>query len=288
MSQIALPVLFALLLWWFSTGIILYVVGLASWTYRVSVTISAALLVPALWVLCRGGQTTAGDAYAAFASVLAVWGFVEMTFLTGYVTGSRKTPCPPDCTGWRRVRFAIETIVYHELLLLFAGAVIFAVTYGGSRFAGALFAMLWLMRLSAKLNLFLGVPMLNAELLPPQLRHLRSYFRRRAMNALFPVSVIVSAIATGLLTERAMQAGASDYTVTAYILLASLLALGLLEHLFMVLPIAITGLWGPQIQARARENADSTEPAAPHPVPVADIAAHRARSQRIRSLGGIL
>jgi putative photosynthetic complex assembly protein 2 len=289
MSQIAVPALIALLLWWFSTGIILYIVGLSPRTYPVSVTLAAALGALALWVLAQGTQNTSWDAIVAFACVLAVWGFVEMTFLTGYVTGSRKTPCPPDSSGWPRVRFAIESILYHELLLLAAGAAIVAATGGRDRFAIALFAVLWVMRLSSKLNLFLGVPMLNAELLPPQLAHLKSYFRRRSMNALFPFSVAGSALVTGILIDRAFDDGASEYSVASYTLLASLLALGLLEHLFMLLPMPIAGLWGPQIKARAEKAMDEpTVPTTRNSTPVADLAAARARNQRIRSIGGTL
>jgi putative photosynthetic complex assembly protein 2 len=288
MSEVAIPALIALLLWWFSTGIILYVVGLPPRTYRVSVALSAALGMLALLVLANGKQNTAWDATTAFTCALAVWGFVEMTFLTGYVTGSRKTPCPPDSKGWLRVRFAIEAIFYHELLLLLAGAAIFAATGGRARFALAVFAILWVMRLSSKLNLFLGVPMLNAELLPAQLGHLKSYFRRRSMNLLFPFSVAGSAVVTAVLIHRASSDGASEYSVAAYTLMATLLALGLLEHLFMLMPIPIAGLWGPQIKARYKQaEEDAERQLARNATPVVDLTAARAHNRRIRAIGGI-
>jgi putative photosynthetic complex assembly protein 2 len=290
MSQFALPALFALLLWWFSTGIILYLVGLSPRTYRASVGIAACLLVFALFGLAYGGQKSSWDAFLTFCCVLAVWGFVEMTFLTGYVTGSRKEACPPDSKGWQRVRFAIETIIYHELLLILSGVTIFVATGGRNFFALSLFAVLWVMRLSSKLNLFLGVPMLNAELLPPQLRHMRSYFRQKRMNPLFPFSVLGSSAVIAILVERALHDGASNYGFTAHILLASFLALGLLEHLFMFLPWPIAGLWGPQIKARAEQAAAINVAGAQSPkaTPVTDLAAARSRFQGIRSSGGLL
>jgi putative photosynthetic complex assembly protein 2 len=251
MSQFALPALYALLLWWFSTGIILYLVGLTPRSYRWTVAVAALLCALALWQLGQGAQDTASNAYIAFACVLAVWGFVETTFLTGYVTGSRQTNCPPEARGWQRVRYAIETIVYHELLLIAAGLSIVLVTSGQDHFALALFAILWIMRLSSKLNLFLGVPTLNAELLPPHLAHLRSYFTRKRMNPLLPVSITGAAVVTGLLIDRAFADGAGPYSITAYVLLAALLARALLEHLFMLLPVSIAGMFGPSIKARA-------------------------------------
>ena len=86
---------------------------------------------------------------------------------------------------------------------------------GSNHFAMAMFAMLWMMRLSSKLNLFLGVPMLNAELLPPQLLHLRSYFRRQRMNPLLPVSVLVAAIVMVLLILRGKAPEAGEFNVPA-------------------------------------------------------------------------
>jgi len=290
MSQIAVPALYALLLWWFSTGIILYAVGMSPRSYRVSVGIAAIGLVVALWTLARGGQDSAADAYIGFACVLAIWGFVETAFLTGYVTGSRKTECPPDAGGWRRVRYAIETIVYHELLLIAAGLSIVVATGGRNQFAIALFAILWVMRLSSKLNLFLGVPMLNAELLPPHLLHLRSYFRRKRMNPLLPVSISGSAAVTALLIDRAFTEGAGEYSVTAYVLLAALLGLALLEHLFMLMPIPIAGLWGPRIKARAESVAADESSATPSRSTTSetDLSPAPARLKRVPSVGGLL
>jgi putative photosynthetic complex assembly protein 2 len=100
------------------------------------------------------------------------------------------------------------------------------------------------LRLSAKLNLFLGVRTLNDELLPRHLRHLRTYFRQREMNPLFPVSIVGSAAVTALLIAHAAAPEASEFGTAGSLLLASLLALGLIEHIFMMVPMPIARLWG--------------------------------------------
>lgn len=246
MSQIAIPVGFALLLWWLSTGIILYAIGLPRRTYPGTLAAAAGLLAASLWALAgsRNGSAVC-DAYVPFAAAVAVWGFVELTFLTGYVTGSRKTACPVGSKGWRRARYATEAIIYHELALVAAGAAILAATWNGSnRVAVVTFAILWIMRLSSKLNLFLGVRTLNDELLPRQLQHLRSYFLRREMNLLYPVSLIVPAAVTALFVIRAVAPEATEFETAAFLLLATLLALALIEHVFMMLPVSIARLWG--------------------------------------------
>jgi putative photosynthetic complex assembly protein 2 len=245
MTQFALPVLFALLVWWFSTGMVLYLVGRARTTYLWTVLGAAALMMVALYGLygTRDDGTVTG-AYIAFAGAILVWGFAETSFLTGWLTGPRTVDCPPDCRGPVRVLYAIATILYHELALLALGGAIVAVTWGGNnRIGPATFLILWGMRVSAKLNLFLGVPFLNEELLPVHLRHLRSYFAERSMNILFPFSVTGATAATAILIDKAIDPLAQPGAVAGLILLATLLALAVLEHWFMVLPMPVKALW---------------------------------------------
>ena len=103
------------------------------------------------------------------------------------------------------------------------------------------FTLLWVMRLSAKLNLFLGVRNLGEQFLPAHLTYLPSYFRRRAMNALLPVVfVAASAVAVAMVLEAPLLQGGAR---AANLLLASMLVLALAEHLLMVLPWQGTALW---------------------------------------------
>lgn len=245
MLETALPIGFALVVWWIGTGVILYAIRLAPETYPRSLAAAALLLVLALATLAGSdGVEHAREAYIAFAAAVVVWGFVEVTFLTGWVTGSRTTDCPAGSRGWLRARYATEAIIYHELALVAAGAAIMAATWNGAnRVAIATFAVLWIMRLSSKLNLFLGVRTLNDELLPPQLQHLRTYFLRRPMNLLYPFSVLVPGAATLLLGFSAFSPEATPFESTAFLLLASLLALAVAEHAFMMVPIPIAKLW---------------------------------------------
>jgi putative photosynthetic complex assembly protein 2 len=280
MSQIFIPVLFALLMWWISTGVILRVVMLPPRTYPASVAVAAAITGAALLGLATVPKADASDAYVTFTCVLAVWGFVELTFLTGYVTGPRKTALPIGVTGWRRFRFAIETILFHELLLLAGAAAVLIAAGPDNGIASGTYAVLWVMRLSAKLNLFLGVPSLNADLLPRQLAHLASYFRNRSMNVLLPVSIVGSAVATALLFDRA--ASGDDYSTAGYALLGALLALALLEHLFMLMPFPVAALWGRRQAPVCANDNDVTVsrhlPPGKTPAP---------QSPEFRSLGGL-
>ena len=241
MATFGIPILFALFVWWFSTGIVLYVVGLPRWTLRWTVGGAGLLLAAALWTLvATRNDLGAFGTYAAFTSAIVAWGFVEVLFLTGLVTGPRRSACPAGAAGWQRVVFAIEAILYHELLLLAVGGLIGLATWGGdNRMAVWTYSVLWIMRLSAKLNLFLGVPVLNDGLLPVAVDYLKTYFRRRSANLLFPVSVAATTVALVILSRDAVIDGSIGLT-----LIATLLALALLEHLFMVVPLPLEAAWG--------------------------------------------
>ncbi|NWG24372.1 MAG: DUF3623 domain-containing protein [Pseudorhodoplanes sp.] len=252
--RFAIPALYALFLWWFSTGIILLAVRLPRRTNRASMAIAAALAIVSFYVLAvtRSGDAVP-DAYLAFTAALLVWGFVELAFLAGYVTGPRKKTCPAGSTGWQRAGHATATIIHHELMLAAAGLAIAAITFGADNQVGtATFALLWVMRLSAKLNLFFGVRVRNADLLPDHLAHLHTYFGQKTINPLLPVSVALSLAATVALAGLALDSAATAFDTTAYVLLATLLVLAILEHVVMVIPIPVTDLWGWSLKKRPR------------------------------------
>ena len=97
----------------------------------------------------------------------------------------------------------MRAILWHELGIVVVGVAIVLVTWGQpNQVATQTFLVLWVMRTSAKLNLFLGVRNLSEEFLPPHLAYLQSFFRRRPMNALLPFSVLG---AGGVLTLMVLQ-----------------------------------------------------------------------------------
>lgn len=254
MLQIALPVLAALFAWWFATGAILLLDGLPRRTYPASFIAAGVLALAALAVLAATRDTpTPAGAFVAFSCGLAVWAWQEMAFLMGFVTGPRRAACAPGCRGARHFMHGVHAILHHELALLAGGAAVLAVTWGGSNWVGpATYGVLWLMRQSAKINLFLGVRNLGESLLPDHLQYLKAYFRRRAMNPLLPLSVLGAALGAALLVRAGLAADAAGnaYGVTACLLVATLLALAAVEHLFLVLPVPLDGLWRFALRSR--------------------------------------
>ena len=264
------PVLYVLFLWWFSTGLILYLDGLPRPSFRWTMLGATALAGVALYGLwASSADTTLAGAYTAFTCGLLVWGWHETSFLTGFVTGPRRTPCPEGCAGWDRFVRATETILHHELAIAATAVGVAALTWGGDNQVGTwTFLILWAMRLSAKLNLFLGVPNLTEEFLPDHLRYLRSFVAKKPMNLLFPVSVTVASAVTLLLAQGAASPEASAFETAALTFLTALMALAILEHWFLVLPLPDAALWSWALRSRAAAAgtaADGAGTADPHP-----------------------
>ena len=253
MGSGALALSYALFVWWFSTGIVLLLVLRARRTIVWSLVGAAVLFPISLVVLARtSADASVFGAYVAFTAAIVLWGTQELAFLTGFLTGPRPLACPPDTVGWRRGAYAIAAILYHEIALAASGVAIFIVTMGAPNQTGmATFLVLWVMRLSAKLNLFLGVPVLNDEVMPDHLTFLRSYFRRGPVNGLFPIAMVFSVLALTRLLDLAFASDVSDATQTGSLLAASLLGLAILEHGFMLVRLPIDALWRWSTRGRA-------------------------------------
>jgi len=252
-TQFGLPVAYVVLVWWLATGCILYLDGLPKRTFPLSLAASTLVTAAALVGLARSAaDVTAVGAFVAFTCALGVWSWMELSFLTGYVTGPRRVGCAIDCHGARHVWHAIEAVLYHELAILGGAVAVAVVTWRSPNQIGLMtFALLWLMRTSAKLNLFLGVRNLGESFLPDHLAYLRTFLRRRRMNPLFPVSVTIASAGVAVLGYHAVAAGSSGYQATGSTLLAVLLALAVLEHGFMMLPISSEALWSWGFRSRA-------------------------------------
>ena len=246
------PAIFALVVWWASTVAIIYLDNLPRPTFKWSMLGATVVFAVSLYGLAASSHdTTTAGAYWAFTWGLLAWGWQEMSFYMGFVTGSRKEPCREGCGGFRHFVHAVQTSLYHELAIIAAAAAVVWLTWGGPDQVGTwTFMVLWWMHQSAKLNVFFGVRNLNEEFLPEHLEFLKSFLRKRSMNLLFPVSVTVSTVLTVLVARAALSAGASDFDRAGYTFLTVLMALAILEHWMLVLPMPSGAIWSPGLKSR--------------------------------------
>ena len=160
------------------------------------------------------------------------------------MTGPRRIECEVTATGWRRARIALQTVLHHECALLLLAVAVLATTWNQPNQTGWwTFAVLWAMRQSAKLNVFLGVRNLGENFLPVHLQYLKSYFARKRMNPLLPISVAAAAVVVVPIWQAARLPSASGFETAGLALVGSLLSLAILEHLLMVLPLPSEALW---------------------------------------------
>jgi putative photosynthetic complex assembly protein 2 len=246
----------ALLGWWVSTGVILFLNHLPASTYRWSKFAATKFLLLGLTTI----PTFADDVsyfgvLIAFIQGLFIWGWLEMTYLMGFLTGPRKEECPTGVEGWSRFWLALKTSLYHELAVVFLGVLLIYLTFDKPNpVAGYTYATLWGMRWSAKLNLFLGVLNYNSDWLPLGLAYIKSYVRFRRMNFLFPISVCCGA-AVAVFFFSAPQSNELDAASLGFLIIGFLIIFAILEHCFLMLPVNDAALWSWAIGTSNKINA---------------------------------
>jgi putative photosynthetic complex assembly protein 2 len=246
MASYTVPPIYAAFVWWFSTGAVLLLVGRSGRLESLRLVCATAFLVISMMGLAlTANDNSIGAAYVAFTSTILLWGAQEIAFLAGWLTGPRPQPCPAGVKGWKRLGPALRAILYHELALLACGAAIVALTWNATNQVGLrTFAALWALRQSAKINLFLGVPVTNDELMPDAVQFLKTYFIRKPVGAFFPISVTSAIAILVIMIQRIVEVAATPFEVVSLTLVSTLFALGVVEHWFMLLPLPAVTLWG--------------------------------------------
>ena len=256
---ILLAVLFAAFTWWFATGAVLCLGRRpAEWhgTTMLALAMPAFLALLAVWHL--RDVATPMAALAGFVCGVTIWAWHEASFLFGHLTGPRREPCPNGTSTSERFRLAFLAMRDHELALLLTVGLLGAMSWNATNaVALKVFVVLWLCRIAAKLCIFEGVPGMAREMMPARLRYLQSYFGQGRPGLAFAFAVLSMGLATAWLGRGAVLATTS-FEATAATLLASMTALALLEHVFMVLPVHDARLWAWAMRMSAKAPA-------PHP-----------------------
>jgi putative photosynthetic complex assembly protein 2 len=243
--DVLLPVGITLVTWWLSTLLLLRLSMRARPRCRPTLAFVSMLAAAGLVGLAAArGQATVAGAYLGFVSALAVWAWLEMSYFLGFVTGPRPRACPPGLPAAQRFRYGVLASLHHELAVVLAAALIVVFHWQAANPVGAwTFLLLWWMRWSAKINIFLGVRNLHTEFWPEHLQYLGSYVGGDRINRLFPVTLLVAGAAVVWLVAGALASLPGSYERTAQLLLATLLGLATLEHVFLVIRLPDALLW---------------------------------------------
>ncbi len=244
MTSVLAALLFVVLIWWAGTAVVLILQHRIRQpnSLMVRMALAVAALIAVVTLAQSSGVTHGAAHFVAFVAGVALWGCLELSYYLGLITGTHTRPCPQGLDTTQRFRTALSASIWHELTVVATGLGITALLWGSANPTGLYaFLVLWLMRWSAKLNLFLGVPHFATHWFPERMAYLASYIRNAPITPFFILSLTLASLALAALLVTAMRTeGAS---ALAYGLPASLLILAVIEHLFMALPIADSRLW---------------------------------------------
>lgn len=245
-----LPAFIVLVAWFGSTGVVAWLANRGKDTFAQSISWAgfAAGICLCVIVIAAHGHGPSGpdhvDAYISFGAALVIWGWLELTFLTGIVAGPRRIVSDPQARGWRRFSDAAATLIYHELAIAAVMLIMVSLTWNSANMTGTvIFSLLFALRLSAKLNLYVGVPNMSDEIMPGHLEYLKTYFGPRRLHGALAFSLVALLALSIWLGMRALEAPADSFAAVSATLVFTLAALGSLEHLFLALPFRDGALW---------------------------------------------
>lgn len=240
------PVFWALFSWWAGTVAVFLMSRLpASLKTPLACMTAASYLAMLIGILVLQTSGSPYAPYQSFSMAVVLWGSLEFSYFRGWITGPNHSACPPVGGTWARFKAGVGTSLHHELLVIATGAVLLvnAANHGALDTGTGSFLILWLMRWSAKLNLFLGVRNFNGDLLPRSMQYLNSYIRKAPFNALFPFSMVAAGAVVSVLVSGSLDPDATTTARSHGLLMATLLALAILEHALMFVPFSDRILW---------------------------------------------
>jgi len=255
------PFIVTVAIWFIATGLIAWADNRERATFTASLMIgSIAGIAGLVIILVASLSTEVWAVYVSFIGALMVWGWHELSFLTGASAGPRRGMADPGLTGVARFRQAAATVMHHEVALALTALLLISLSWNVPNQIGAtVFVLMFAMRLISKINLFVGVPNSTSEMLPEQLAYLKTYFGPSRMTVLLALSVAGIASATAWFASLALAAPVGSAEMVGASLLTTLSLLGVLEHLFLALPFRDGMLWGwafPQRKAAVQTDQD--------------------------------
>lgn len=255
------PFIVTVAIWFVATGLIAWADNRERATFSASLMVgSIAGIAGLIVILVSSLSTDAWAVYLSFIGALMVWGWHELSFLTGASAGPRRGLADAGLTGLARFRQAAATVMHHEVALAITALLLISLSWDVPNQIGAtVFVLMFAMRLISKINLFVGVPNSTSEMLPEHLGYLKSYFGPTRLTLLLAVSIGGIAAVTIWFATLALAAPVGSAEMVGASLLTTLALLGVLEHLFLALPFRDGMLWGwayPQRRAAAPTKRD--------------------------------
>jgi putative photosynthetic complex assembly protein 2 len=243
-TDLLLPFAVVTALWFVSTGLVAMINHRLRQSFGRAAVIAGLCGIGGLSLLFAVSQSSAIWAvYASFFAGLMIWSWHEISFLTGAVAGTHRTPLPAGVSGWPRFTMATMALIHHEVAIAMTAAMLLSLAALSSNPVGAyVFGLLAIFRLSSKLNIFHGVPNLSDEMLPGHLDYLKSYFGPPRLSPMLILTTAAILTLAALFGWVAFDADTTNRAASAW-LLCCLCLLAALEHIFLAVPFRDSRLW---------------------------------------------
>ena len=235
----------AVALWWLLTGIALLCVHQAPSVRKWVLGVATVIAGTSFWILPETAAThSISSVLMGFLIGLLIWGWLELVYLMGYVTGPNKHQAPGGAPIAKRFMLALATIIYHEALALTVIVLAFLQVglEGNNLVTPLVLSVLWIMRCSTKLNLFFGVRHFNENWLPKSLNYITSFIVVGKNSALIVPTTFMATLLAAALFFGGLNAASPTAELTLY-LLAWVSTLAVLEHFFLMYPLGEHALW---------------------------------------------
>lgn len=246
------PVLFALFVWWFVTGLVFVAYGRSPRvTHLCFLAATTVMLLAVAGFIYALEMVTPAGVYLSLTCGILIWGWHVSGYYLGYITGPERSAHFYEMVGngrsatpFARFKYALQASIYHELLIVsFLALLIFLSNGSPNRWGLWIFIALWIMHALAKLNVFLGVRNFRIEFLPAHLHKLDRLLSKQASNPLMPVTALFGTSIALVLTYRGIMPGTAPDQVVGHLAVGTMLILGVVENILLILPLPAT-LWG--------------------------------------------
>jgi putative photosynthetic complex assembly protein 2 len=235
--QIVVAVLFAIVLWWVSTGAIIVMYRKEPWTYDASVgayTVVAAASMAVLVLLRNTSELWA--IYVCFSAGTLVWGWNLACYYTGYITGP-KDPQPRDnLSDAERFHHAIRRSAHHEWVSVLLVVASVGLAWGATNRAGfGCIILFYTLHMLAKLSIYFGVANFSGAWLPAHLQYITAYFGPRQFHWFSICAIGIGLIGT-VWSVAGIQTSVTQSQTVSYAFWGLICAAAVLELVVLLIP----------------------------------------------------
>lgn len=235
--QIVGAVLFAIVLWWVSTGAIIVMYRKEPWTYDASVgayTVVAAASMAVLILLRNTSELWA--IYVSFSAGTLVWGWNLACYYTGYITGPKDPQPRHNLSDAERFRHAMIRSAHHEWVSVLLVATSAGLAWGASNIAGfGCIILFYTLHMLAKLSIYFGVANFSGAWLPAHLQYITAYFGPRRFHWFSVCAIGIGVIGT-IWSIAGIQSSTVDSQTITYAFWCLICAAAVLELVVLLIP----------------------------------------------------